>query len=165
MTFTTTVLIATWFAIAMLALAVAGLLRQVAALRGGGWVEPELGPAHGTPAPDLAPDVQVPAPALLLFADRDCEGCAEVLPVFSRLASNGERGQRRYVAVFANDHTDGGLDPDVLTVTNADEAFRSYRVPVTPFAVAVGADGHIVASGPVGASDLLEDFATDTRRR
>ncbi|MCP9978484.1 MauE/DoxX family redox-associated membrane protein [Actinomadura madurae] len=75
MTFQTSALLLSWVAILLLALVVAGLVRQVHALGQGASPRPGPGPAPGTRAPAF----ERLGPGLLLFLDRDCGVCTDVL--------------------------------------------------------------------------------------
>ncbi len=97
-----------------------------------------LGPAPGTPAPAF----DRLGPGLLLFLDRDCGVCTDVLA-----AAEGPLH-----AIFAGPPPDGASRPGVTVLTGEqDGLFADYRVPATPFAVLVGADGRVRAAQPVGS--------------
>ncbi|MEU5882352.1 hypothetical protein [Spirillospora sp. NPDC047279] len=150
MSFQTSALLLSWVAIVLLALVVAGLVRQVHALgqaaAGGGGPRPSpLGLAPGSPAPAF----DRLGPGLLLFLDVDCGVCADVLEAAGSLG-------RPVHAIFA------GPAPDTPGVTvlahEQDGLFAAYAVPATPFAVVVDAGGRVRTAEPVGSPDALRDL-------
>ncbi|MFD0688944.1 hypothetical protein [Actinomadura fibrosa] len=153
MSFQNSALLLSWVAIVLLALVVAGLVRQVHALGRGAPGTAPLGPAAGTRAPAF----DRLGPGLLLFLDRDCGVCAEVL------AAAGDLGRPLH-AIFAGP---AAADPSpALTVLSGerDGLFADYRVPATPFAVLVGADGRVRASEPVGSPEALRELTLEAAR-
>ncbi|WP_067488438.1 hypothetical protein [Actinomadura hibisca] len=147
MSFQTSALLLSWLAIGLLALVVAGLVRQVHALSQGAPRPSELGPPPGTRAPAF----ERLGPGLLLFLDRDCGVCAEVLAAADGLG-------RPLHAIFAGAAPEG-LAPEV-TVLAGEQAglFEDYRVPATPFAVLVDAAGRVRAAEPVGSPEALREL-------
>ncbi|TDD77753.1 hypothetical protein [Actinomadura rubrisoli] len=165
MSFQNSALLLSWVAILLLALVVAGLVRQVHALGTGAPGPAALGPATGTPAPAF----DRLGPGLLLFLDRDCGVCADVL------SAAGDLGRPLH-AIFSGPAPDAapgpapgpasGSAPDGPTVLagERDGLFAEYRVPATPFAVIVGADGRVRASEPVGSAEALRELALEAAR-
>lgn len=160
MSFLTSAVVLAWVAIAALAFAMSGLLRQIriltAVVAPSG---PRLGPALGSVAPPLTRGIdgeQAQDMTLLLFVDDRCQSCNAVLE--SVVAIDGQRPSiGRRVAIFEG-HASGFSKPGIETVTNAKEAFRAFRVPVTPYAVAVSAEGRIVAADAVGSAPAFDGF-------
>lgn len=148
MSFTTSALLLSWVAILLLALVVAGLVRQVHALgRGGPAGRAELGPRPGTRAPAF----DRLGPGLLLFLDRDCGVCSDVL------AAAGALGRPTH-AIFSGP-APGGLPPELAVLAGeGDGLFAEYGVPATPFAVVVGEDGRVRAAEPVGSPEALDEL-------
>lgn len=158
MSFDTAAIVLAWVAILLLAFVVAGLIRQVHGLMEGAQ-SPGLvpGPRSGSPAPPI-PSIgeSWSNPALVVFVDDDCESCRDLLPEFVRIARSGP-DDWDYVAAFA--HASGGFaENGVAVIENQDRLFRSYRVPATPFAVLISADGLVVASQLIGSPDALVQF-------
>ncbi|WP_329521616.1 hypothetical protein [Spirillospora sp. NBC_01491] len=158
MSFTTSALLLSWVAIALLALVVAGLVRQVHALgqggSGRGAPRAALGPAPGTPAPEFGRL----GPGLLLFLDRDCGVCADVL------AEAGGLGRPMH-AIFSGPAPDGPAPDELgpaagITVLSGehDGLFAAYGVPATPFAVIVDEDGRVRVAEPVGSAQALREL-------
>lgn len=152
MSFQNSALLLSWVAILLLALVVAGLVRQVAALTRGATAPSVLGPAPGTPAPAF----DRLGPGLLLFLDRDCGVCTDVLAAAESL-------DRPVQVAFAG--APAATSPE-LTV-HADEQdglFAAYDVPATPFAVLIDPGGRVRAAEPVGSPDALRALALEAAR-
>ncbi|MBO2453945.1 hypothetical protein J4573_43130 [Actinomadura barringtoniae] len=147
MSFQTSALLLSWVAILLLALVVAGLVRQVHALSRGVPQRTTLGPAPGTPAPAF----DRLGAGLLLFLDLDCGVCTEVL------GSAGELG-RPFKAIFAEDGPTA-VPPGVSVLTGERHGlFEAYGVPATPFAVIVDGDGRVRTAEPVGSPEALREL-------
>ncbi|MBW8482181.1 hypothetical protein [Actinomadura parmotrematis] len=147
MSFQTSALLLSWVAIALLALVVAGLVRQVHALTDGAPRRTALGPEPGAAAPGF----DRLGPGLLLFLDRDCGVCGEVLDAADGLG-------RPLHAVFSGPAADG-LAPEITVLAGEGEGlFTDYRVPATPFAVLVDGHGRVTASEPVGSAEALREL-------
>lgn len=151
MSFQTSALIVTWAALLLLALVVSGLVRQVHALSSGGVRRAgRLGPRPGTPAPHVD-RLDVRPPAVLLFLSEDCHTCAAVLEQAGRLDSAGFALH----ALYADAAPAGAQAPSVTVHGWQAEAFERYDAVVTPFAVAVGRDGRVERSEPIGSPSAL----------
>jgi hypothetical protein len=160
--FDTTLLLVTWLAIVLLALGLSGLLRQVhqisKTLRQG---LPSTGPPIGLAAPRLTDDDLTGSwsePSLLLFADKNCTACAQVLPVFAALAQDSQDGLR-FVSVFAGSRPPMDLD-GLVVLDHAAGAFQRFGVNITPFAVFVGREGRVRAAAPAGSPERLKQFVS-----
>ncbi|MDN3355025.1 hypothetical protein [Actinomadura sp. DC4] len=153
MSFETTALLVTWVALVLLALVVAGLVRQVHQLTQGPRTR-ELGLPAGAPAP--APDVLGIEPGratLLLFLSEDCPVCHDVFE--EALGIDGGPATR---AVFAGAAIEA-VPPDGMRVlTGRQELFTDYQVPATPYGVIVGADGRVRTAEPVGSVRGLREL-------
>lgn len=150
MSFETTALLVTWAALALLALVVAGLVRQLHHLVQGA-ATPGTGPAAGAPAPGL--ELLAPEPGrttLLLFLGDDCPACRDIFEETLRLA---EAPPTR--ALFSGRALAGEPPERVRVLSDQDDLFTLYEVPATPFAVLVGPDGRIRAAEPVGSVRTL----------
>ncbi|MEU8121360.1 hypothetical protein AB0C21_21850 [Spirillospora sp. NPDC049024] len=153
MSFQNSALLLSWVAILLLALVVAGLVRQVHALSPGASRPAALGPAAGAPAPAF----DRLGPGLLLFLDRDCGVCADVLAAVP--------SDRPLHAIFAGAAPEDASRPGVTVLAGEqDGLFADYRVPATPFAVLVGADGRVRAAEPVGSSEALRALTLEAAR-
>lgn len=160
MSFLTSAVVLAWVTIAALAFAMSGLLRQIriltAVVAPSG---PRLGPALGSVAPPLTPGrdgEQARDMSLLVFVDDGCQSCNAVLErmavIDGQLPSIGRR-----VAIFEGNAT-GFNKPGIETVWSAKKAFQAFRIPVTPYAVAVSAEGRIVAADAVGSAAAFDGF-------
>jgi hypothetical protein len=159
----TTALILAWVAIALLALALSGLLRQVHLLRLG-QSRPQLdsGPTVGSLAPELNGDMEWPRPTVLLFADRGCSSCDRLLPVFETIAQSNTGVD--FKVVFPGD-ANGFHSPHVETLTDQARLFAQFRIPATPYGVAVGHEGEVADASPIGSSSLLQQFVESVHER
>jgi hypothetical protein len=164
MSFTTSALILSWVAIALLALVVARLVRQVHELQRGGARQPQrVGLAAGEPAPGLTElDVHNGSTALLLFLSLGCRTCREVL---AEVIQNGPAGLEIRV-LYAGEAPAGSIEIGDASITAYGEQqalFEQYDALATPFAVVVGG-GRVARSEPLGsrvaARRLLESLAT-----
>jgi hypothetical protein len=147
MSFQTSALLLSWVAILLLALVVAGLVRQVHALSQGVPQRATLGPAPGTPAPAFD---RVGA-GLLLFLDLDCGVCAEVLEAAGAL-------DRPFRAIFAEDGPDTAPRGATVLTGERHGLFEAYGVPATPFAVVIDEGGRVRSSEPVGSVEALREL-------
>jgi cytochrome oxidase Cu insertion factor (SCO1/SenC/PrrC family) len=150
-------LILAWIAIAMLALAMAGLLRQVRALSAQMTQTPVRANAlTGAPAPEFqGTALQRDRPTLLLFVSANCNVCQERLRELESLAD--QDGKLSYVAVFPGPADDLPTQ-HVQVLQNQSAAFRSFSIPVTPFGVVVAADGVVSHAAAVGSSSALHEL-------
>ncbi|GAA3793259.1 thioredoxin domain-containing protein [Streptomyces chiangmaiensis] len=194
MDFTTSALIASWAAIALLALVVSGLVRQVHQLSRTQPHRPgRAGIAPGAPAPGLdtarrddtarLDRLLTPGrPALLLFLDADCSTCVQVLAeagawtIRQGLSQDQALGQGRgdadpvapqVLALYAGPAPEAGEGTVPVRGGQAD-LFTAYDIPATPYAVAVDAEGRIARSEPLGSPTallrLLDDIHPATPR-
>lgn len=165
MGFQASVLIVTWAAMLVLALAIVGLLRQVHALAGADPPGPHtLGPEIGASAPPLHPDdaIASEAPLVALFLDDSCDSCARTLRVAEELAGQGT-GHVQFIALFAAGMNGHGSS-DMNFIEDAAETFERYQVTVTPYCVVIGRDRRIAESTPIGSEAEFRALATRVLR-
>jgi hypothetical protein len=146
MSFETTALLLTWVALVLLALVVAGLVRQVHHLAQGPRTR-DLGLAAGAPAP--APDTvgaEPGRPTLLLFLSEDCPVCHDVFE-----EALVQTGGPATTAIFAQEAIAGDPPVNLRVLAGQEELFTAYKVPATPYGVIVGADGRVRTAEPVGS--------------
>ncbi|MFE2021866.1 hypothetical protein ACFW9O_27880 [Streptomyces sp. NPDC059499] len=179
MDFTTSALIASWAAIALLALVVSGLIRQVHQLSRTQPHRPgRVGIAPGAQAPGLDPARTGPAgldgllapgrAALLLFLDADCRTCGQVLDEAGAwTVRQGDEAAPQVLGLYAGagPQADEGAVP---VWDHRPELFTAYDIPATPYAVAIDPERRIVRSEPLGSPTallrLLDDIAPATPR-
>ncbi|GAB3967236.1 hypothetical protein GCM10029978_034100 [Actinoallomurus acanthiterrae] len=150
MSFETTALLVTWAALALLALVVAGLVRQVHHLTRGPRT-PEVGPTTGMPAPGIDRLAAEPGrPALLLFLSDECPACQDVFE-----EACGLTGAPPIRALFRGGAPAVAPPDHMLVFAGQGELFQEYQVPATPYAVLVGSDGRIRTAEPVGSVRTL----------
>jgi hypothetical protein len=160
MSFETTALLVTWVALTLLALVVAGLVRQVHHLTQGPRT-PEVGPGSGLAAPALDRIAPEPGRAtLLLFLGEECPACRDV---FEEAVGLTEGPPTR--ALFLTDALDADPPPNMRVLADQGDLFEAYQVPATPFAVVVGADGRIRTAEPVGSVRALHAIAAEAGGR
>jgi thiol-disulfide isomerase/thioredoxin len=165
MSFSAAALTLSWLAIALLALAMAGLLRQVreigASLQGGGLRTDALGDDFVPEIDDLVPPGK---DAVVLFVDSDCEGCREVLPTLGKIASSTS-ADLGFAAIFAGQQQDVEIPGPVAVRTGGGSLFGRLKIPLTPFAVVVDDQRKIVQAAPIGSPELLEVFVASAEGR
>lgn len=152
MNFVTTAILISWLGIILLALVVAGLLRQVHALQGGKRTV-VIGPQPGDSAPILPfVDMGTRTERVFLFVDTACRTCASALRLLDKSAESFQ--DKEFIAVFRN-----GAQTDLVSarhVSNQSAAFEQFHVPVTPFAVVVSEEGLVKRAGPIGSPAMYE---------
>jgi len=164
--FETTALLLTWVAIALLGLAMAGLVRQVHALTSGGHEarRGDLGLPAGTAAPELDRLSADPArPTALLFLDDGCGSCAAVLDEVRAVVERDPRPPVAFRAIFPGPGTRAvELGDDVAVFTDEHELFARYGVPAAPFGVLVDPAGRIRRYAPLGSATALRQLVADS---
>lgn len=164
MSFETSALVLAWLAILVLALGLSGLLRHVHALATViDGRRASFGPQVGTRAPDRGEGEgrSSVGPRVLLFADTECGSCGQALEELDALAAESANGMQ-FEALFP-EGSDGYEVRHVHVLADRRQAFTDYRIPMTPFAVAVSSVGTIVAAEPVGSRDAMRQFIETLR--
>ncbi len=147
MSFTTAALLVTWVAIVVLALGLAGLLRQVSVLTartdsaapGGGTRTTRDLVGLAVPADGAAASLRSPDGSIVLFSSPTCAACAGVLDDLARLGLD-----ERLVVVSSGACTGvGERAPRCRCVEHGRELMERLAVPATPYLVALDADGTI----------------------
>ena len=162
MDFVTSALLVSWVAIALLALVVSGLVRQVHQLSRGGTARTpgRVGVTPGSPAPHPGELLAEGRTTLLLFLSPDCRTCTRVLAVADRIHTDATTADLLAVrAVYAAEAPAQG--PALPVLAHRPELFTAYDAIATPFAVLVGADGRVMRSEPLGAPEALHDMLAD----
>lgn len=146
MDFEAAALVLSWLAIAMLGLAMAGLMRQVQWLTAGGRSLQHVGPMTGSHALAL-PGIDYGAvrETVVVFLTHDCPLCVRITPQARALAlATADQDVRVVVAKVGSDRAG---DPGTTSVS--EEQLGLWQVSVTPFAVRVGNDSRVVDAGPI----------------
>lgn len=163
MDFESSALVLAWLAIAVLALAMAGLLRQLVLLRtaviapaAGG-----LGPVFGSPAPVLPGIDYTGRRTVLLFADDECESCRSIVDA---LDSTGRNTSNPAVVVLFKAGAPAQPAAPERQFVHQRELFDRLGVNVTPFAVMVDGDARIVAAEPLGSAPMFDEFRANGAR-
>ncbi|WP_049565307.1 hypothetical protein [Streptomyces sp. SBT349] len=159
MDFVTSALLVSWVAIALLALVVSGLVRQVHQLSRGGVARSprHLGVTPGSPAPHAGDLLAEGRDTLLLFLSAECRTCADVLAEADRAGAHRSADGPQVRAVYAG----AAPTPTAATVPVTDhrpDLFTAYDAIATPFAVVVGATGRVVRSEPLGSPAALREL-------
>ena len=162
MNFESSALLLTWVAIALLGFALAGVVRQLHALQSGTRLGGALGPPTGMLFSELTEDSSN-SPELLIFLEPECVACRDLIQPLRSLA-RGTQGLMQISAVFRQD-PEGFEIPGVKLRGNHDSLFSGMRVPMTPFAVLVGADGRVKATGMIGSEGALMEFVRSVTER
>jgi len=158
MSFETAAILFAWIAIALLGLALAGLVRQFHQ-----WVEgqrPEpltIGPAIGSMIMAPTPEGSIGGQrTLMLFVNTTCSGCERVLPELPELAA--VHGSVRILALFPGDADGYGTLEGIEVVENQAPLFSREGISITPFGVALSETGAVMDSSPVGSGPRLSLF-------
>ena len=160
-----TLIVLAWIAILLLGLAMAGILRQLHGIVSARQpAHPRMGPLVGKPAPPLERGPRWgPRGSVLLFVDAECVACGQVLPEYGILAHSNRNLQ--FLSVFREERNGLRVDKPVEVLTQQGEAFERYQVRVTPLAVAVGSDGRVLDSEPIGSVIALRYFVARATER
>jgi hypothetical protein len=158
---------------ALIVFAVAGLIVEavvlIGVLRQLGTVVLQLGPPrHGEAAdgPEVGTAVDtgrlgVDPPVVVVFLSPGCEICKPIAAALP--AARHAYPALRLVSAVVGDDPDAKREYAAtlpgLVRTDLDDLFRIWGVAGTPYAVAVGADSHIVTSGIVNNLPQLETVA------
>lgn len=158
MSFETTAILLSWVAILILALALAGLMRQFHLWAEGQRPEPlALGPAIGSTVPEAGDlGARSGRPTLLLFVNDTCRGCERLLPALPQVARDHD--DVRLVAMFpkaANGHRDLA---GVHVVERQAHVFEREGISVTPFGVALSPEAKVLDRAPLGSMTSLSRF-------
>lgn len=161
MDFETSALILAWLAIALLALAMAGLLRQVALLRGQSGTAIRLGPAIGQRAPELRGIDYAANETCLLFADTECESCRSIV---EDLRARGDDSSLPEVVVLYRGSANGGRLAPERVFSHQEQLFERFGVSATPVGVMVDRSGRVVAAEALGSTAMFYEFCAGPTR-
>jgi methylamine dehydrogenase accessory protein MauD len=167
-----------WILVVLLALVVLALARQVGTLhlrlgpRGALEVDDEGPPLGEAPEPYDLSDLQgrrisIGGPGraqLLLFVSPGCPVCREVLPSLPAAARIGGMEPVVVADASASEASDA-YATDRAAVVASPEAAASYRIPGTPYAVALDVLGVVRAKGTINNLEQMEGLVDTARRR
>jgi hypothetical protein len=148
--FMATALLLAWVAIVLLALSVAGLMRQMHLLLTERSAEGTAAPAPTGPRMLPADLMAVGAERIVLFASTSCVACSEVMPVMVEYRRRA--GTSCTVITAAARHPQWPDDLDYRE--NAADLFEQFGVTATPHALRI-VGGEVANSAPVGSVDAL----------
>lgn len=151
-------LVITWIALCVLALALAGLLKALS-----GHLEehaaarvPLRRPGEVTDLVGLHPEIESSeGMRAIIFADADCSTCREVLP---RVISSFSTAEQEHILVLFKGAAVKGFD-DLKCRIVMDRAgeFERLNIPAAPFGVALDG-GRCVQALPIGSEILMRRF-------
>ena len=160
MSFTMSAFLITWLAIALLAFAMSGLVRQVHALASSRQAAPlRTRPPIGAILPDLNGAFRAShptKPTVLLFSEATCSTCAELLPELARLAGE-HRDTIQFGVVFRGKGTavDG---PIVGAFEHQSELFDRLGISAVPYAIVTSSRGVVLDAQLTGSVTLLRQL-------
>lgn len=162
MDFVTSALLVSWVAIALLALVVSGLVRQVHQLSRGGVTRApgRLGVTPGSRAPHAGEVLAEGRETLLLFLSPDCRTCAEVLTEAERLDERPSTDVPQVRVVYAD--AAPTTAPTIPVFDHRPDLFTAFDAIATPFAVVVDATGRVARSEPLGSPAALRELLADS---
>jgi hypothetical protein len=145
--------IAAWIVIVVMALALAGVVRQLRELH-----ERLAVGSLAQHAGRTVPEVLRPRPparaSLVLSVEEGCQVCAEVAPAFAEAARRGDGAQVDFVVLSATASPRWPASERVRTVIDAGVR-RAVGVPWTPALLTIGPDGGIDNVDPAGSEATL----------
>lgn len=152
MTLDSTLLILAWAAIFMLALAIAGIIRQLRILVA---LQPTNRGLALVPAAVLPMEQDV---RLILLLDTGCRACEALLPAIDDVAKAiGNEPSAEFVLVFK-----GNAPPDLEgtnSFPNRSDIFAALRVNMTPYAIAESRTLGVLDDRLVGSELVLHELA------
>jgi hypothetical protein len=160
MSFTMSALLITWLAIALLAFAMSGLVRQVHALASAQQDVPfRIGPPIGAVVPDLNGTLRAShptKPTVLLFSEATCSTCTELLPELARLATE-HREAIQFAVVYRGERT-AVADPGVAAFEHQSEVFDRLGISAVPYAIVTSPTGIVQDAQLTGSVPLLRQL-------
>lgn len=149
----TVLVVLSWIAIAVLGLALGGILRQVR----------ELQESHGGRVPDainsdfstISRRLHLPSGSkVVMFARDDCLTCGDLVPMFG-VPSTDDLYER--VVLYANDIPDYAEGIDATVRGHTQWAFDASGVRVTPTLMVIDGQDETVVVGSVGSASMLRE--------
>jgi hypothetical protein len=160
MSFTMSAFLITWLAIALLAFAMSGLVRQVHALASSQQAVPfRTGPPIGAVLPDLNGTLRAShstKPTVLLFSEATCSTCTELLPELARLAT--EHQEAIQVGVVFRGKGTAVDNPIVAVFEHQSEVFDRIGISAVPYAIVTSPRGVVQDAQLTGSVPLLRQL-------
>ncbi|MGH3676452.1 MAG: hypothetical protein ACRDU5_12080 [Mycobacterium sp.] len=173
MSFEATAFILTWTVLALLGLALSGVVRQLHLLQQRIPSRLNPGPRIGAPFPDHhGASARRNRPSVLLFASASCPPCRDVIPVFTELSTSETWAVFVLVApdgdgfgnsTLSDEQDDAGNRVEIWK--NQQELLSTLRINALPYGVLVDRDGRIAGAAPCGSDAALRGFVTDMREK
>jgi hypothetical protein len=167
MTFLTSVVLLELVAIAILGLAVSGLVRQVRFLSSASRAGPGLATAGtmnglvGRRAAEIGGlNLERGRPAILLFGSGNCQVCDERFADLDELAIGRQDTDFRIVLQGS---TNRSWSNRVKVLEDRRDIFASLEIPVTPFGIAISSEGLISEARPLGSPEAVRELVGSTR--
>lgn len=167
MTLQTSALILAWAAIALLGLALSGLLRQIRLLqlqqaRPDRRPDFHAGPVIGTAAPELRTGATWAKRTVLLFVDHGCTSCERLFPIVESLAEPSDHVD--FKIIFPGS-PNGFQTSRAEVLADQEAAFGAFNIPATPYGIVVNSQGVVVAASPLGSEAALREFLNGESER
>jgi hypothetical protein len=150
-----------------------GLIRQVGSISL--QLLPGAHPGAIEGGPDLGQTVEVPLadtgrPTVVVFVSPTCQVCGPILPALPIVAAHFREVQVVAAIIGGDPISRAELARDIGSTARLDllELETEWRVPGTPFAVAIASGGRVVSTGVTNSLDHLEqlaEMATDAARQ
>lgn len=151
-----------WIALALQGLAIAGLMRQLATLRGQQLVASGQPPSRQRLAAPASSAIPAGVARVLLFADSNCESCRHAVPTLLGMLRDTRSELDVHLLLRGPDVDGWGHRFIVPTHDSISVDFSAYGVTGTPWAVYVSAQDTIELSQPIGSEDLVRSFIAAT---
>lgn len=163
MSFELSALLLTWVALAVLALAMSGLLRQVRDLQMRTSSRLAIGPERGQSLAEFEEVGSIVKNGVAIFVDSSCLSCRQILPELADAAatSNG----LRYWVLFRDQNTEDFTAPHVTVLSRQGPLFERLRISVTPLGVAVDSEGRVIDAKPIGSASMLKELVDLVREK
>ena len=160
MSFTMSAFLITWLAIALLAFAMSGLVRQVHALASSQQAGPfRTGLPIGAVLPDLNGAFRAShptKPTVLLFSEATCSTRAELLPELARLASEHQK-TIQFGVVFRG--KGAAVDRAIVAAfEHRSELFDRLGISAVPYAIVTSPRGVVLDAQLTGSVTLLRQL-------
>jgi thiol-disulfide isomerase/thioredoxin len=163
MSFELSAILATWIAIGLLGLALAGVVRQVRYLSSAPSItHMGLLSGIGRPAPRLtgeAHDWAVGKPRVVLFASSKCPACDQRIADLAAVAQANPNGVQ-FAAIYRGSDTGEARASEIRMFADQDQAFDELKVTLTPFGLVIDGEGVIKEAIPIGSESAIRHLVS-----